>query len=86
MALITPREADAFIQESTGILESVSVPLEEALGRVLREDLQADRPFPPFDRVTMDGVAFRFTDSGEKNLQIQGLHAAGDPPPPLLKK
>ena len=86
MALITPREADAFIQGSTGILESVSVPLEEALGRVLREDLQADRPFPPFDRVTMDGVAFRFTDSGEKNLQIQGLHAAGDPPPPLLKK
>lgn len=86
MALITPRDADTFIQESTGILKPMSVPLEEALGRVLRENLYADRPFPPFDRVTMDGIAFRFADLKEENLYLQGLHAAGDPPPPLLKK
>jgi len=86
MDLITPHEADSFILASTGILETACVPLEEALGRVLRENLYADRPFPPFDRVTMDGVAFRFADFEGKPLRLQGLHAAGDPPPPPLRE
>ncbi|YCM46614.1 molybdopterin molybdotransferase MoeA [Verrucomicrobiaceae bacterium 227] len=86
MALITPREADAFILDSTAVLESESVSLENALDRVLRENLYADRPFPPFDRVTMDGVAFRISDFEGKPLRLQGLHAAGDPTPPPLEK
>ena len=36
------------------LLETETVALENSLGRVLREDLFADRPSPPFDRVTMD--------------------------------
>ena len=38
------------------------VLLMKSLGRILAEDLTADRDFPPFDRVTMDGIAIRFQD------------------------
>jgi molybdopterin molybdotransferase len=38
------------------------VPLEEALGRVLAEDVFADRDAPPFPRATMDGYACRQED------------------------
>ena len=68
------------------LLEIETVALEKSLGRVLREDLSADRPFPPFDRVTMDGVAFRFADLDSSSLTLQGVHAAGSPTPPPLKE
>lgn len=61
------------------------VLLTEAQGRILAEPLCADRPFPPFDRVTMDGIAIRFPDFAEgiKTFQIAGVQAAGRPPMPL---
>lgn len=40
----------------------VFVPLKEALGRVLGEDVCADRDVPPFPRATMDGYACRRED------------------------
>lgn len=58
------------------------VTLRESLGRILREPLVADRPFPPFDRVTMDGIAFKH--DGGKEYQLHGLHAAGSPMPDAL--
>ncbi|MGJ8695344.1 MAG: molybdopterin molybdotransferase MoeA [Verrucomicrobiaceae bacterium] len=82
MNLLSPAEAEALILSSISPLPSEPVPLTEALNRVLREPLHADRPFPPFDRVTMDGIAFRNT--GEKNLSLHGLHPAGSPAPAPL--
>src|SRR5664280_925757 len=38
------------------------LPLLEALGLVLAEDLLADRDFPPFPRATRDGYAVRAAD------------------------
>ena len=38
------------------------VSLNECLGRVLAEDLFADRDAPPFHRATMDGYACRRED------------------------
>ena len=73
------------LAEST-VLGTEIVPLEESLGRVLREDLFADRSFPPFDRVTMDGIAFRHGELQEAPFILQGIHAAGSPTPPALKK
>ena len=57
------------------------VPLMQSLGRVLAEDLVADRDFPPFDRVTMDGIAIRFEDfkNGQTRFKIEGIQAAGMP-------
>jgi molybdopterin molybdotransferase len=43
-------------------LMSESVPLEQACGRVLAEDILADRPYPPFHRAIRDGYAVRATD------------------------
>lgn len=43
-------------------LGTVLVPLKEALGRVLGEDICADRDVPPFSRATMDGYACRRKD------------------------
>jgi molybdopterin molybdotransferase len=56
------------------------VPLERALGRVLAENLVADRHFPPFDRVTMDGIAINFASylAGNRVFSVEGLQAAGD--------
>lgn len=58
------------------------VPLLQATGRVLAEALIADRPFPPFDRVTMDGIAIRFDAfaSGMRTFTVAGTQAAGQPP------
>lgn len=58
-----------------------TVAFDAACGRVLRENVAADRPFPPFDRVMMDGIAIHF-DSYERGQRIFGLEdvaAAGMP-------
>lgn len=43
-------------------LPSETVPVDEAPGRILAEDVGADRDFPPFDRSAMDGFAVRASD------------------------
>lgn len=58
------------------------LPLTQAMGRVLAEDLHTDRDLPPFDRVTMDGIAFRYTDfeAGRRQFRIAATQAAGETP------
>jgi molybdopterin molybdotransferase len=58
------------------------VPLHMAQGRVLAEDLRADRDMPPYNRVAMDGIAIRFDaiKSGINTFHIKGVQAAGDEP------
>jgi molybdopterin molybdotransferase len=57
------------------------VDLELIQGRVLAEDIFADRDFPPFDRVAMDGIALSYAclDNGINRLSIQEIQAAGSP-------
>lgn len=56
-------------------------PLMGALGATLAEPLAADRPLPPFDRVTMDGYALRSADLPEPGrLACVGQLAAGVKP------
>src|SRR5512135_3038696 len=43
-------------------LEPETVPLLEALGRVLAEEVVADTPLPPFANSAMDGYAVRAAD------------------------
>lgn len=56
------------------------VPLIEATSRVLGEAITADRDFPPFDRVAMDGIAISFDTwrRGQKQFVIAGTQAAGE--------
>src|SRR5690606_11290917 len=60
--LATPAEAAATIAAHLRPLPSEDCPLAAAHGRVLRRGIVADRPLPPFDRVTMDGFAVRSAD------------------------
>jgi len=83
--LLSPSQADTHIRESLSPLPSEEIPYQEALGRTLRAPLCSDRPFPPFDRVTMDGIACRSSDLSLGPLSIQGLHPAGNPAPEPLK-
>lgn len=58
-----------------------SVSLQESVNRVLGEKVTADRDFPPFDRVSMDGIAIQFEEfkNGRKEFPIEFTQAAGDP-------
>lgn len=54
------------------------VPLAQALGRVLAEDVMADRDQPPFERSAMDGFAVRSEDiTPHASLPVVGTVSAG---------
>ena len=57
-------------------------PLAACVGRVLAEDVHAERDHPPFDRVTMDGIAIAFRDwaAGVRSFEVLGTQAAGAEP------
>jgi len=78
--MISVENALDLILENKLSLKKVAVPFEEAFGRVLAEDLIADRDFPPYDRVTMDGIAIDFTAylNGIRAFKIQEMQGAGD--------
>jgi len=64
-----------------GVVETESVPLPEALGRVLAHDIVSDRDYPPFDRSIRDGYAVRAADTHPgAQLRFTGELKAGDTP------
>lgn len=78
---MTVRDAFAAVMATVRDFGTEPVPLEAAAGRILRETVTADRPFPPFDRVTMDGISIYY-DSYERGQRVFGLEdvqAAGMP-------
>ena len=52
------------------------VPVQDAYGRILAEDVVADRDIPPFTKSAMDGYACRGQDLGA-DLSVRGFVAAG---------
>lgn len=79
--MINVQEALNTILQNTLQLGTEIVSLESSLGRVLREEISADRDFPPFDRVTMDGIAISYETfgKGQRVFKIEGRHMAGAP-------
>lgn len=66
---------------AAGITPAIEVvPLGQAWGRVLAEDANADRDYPPFNRSTRDGFAVRFPDvqHGNAVLTLDGEVRAGE--------
>ncbi len=60
------------------------IPFIKSVGRILKEEIKADRDFPPFNRVSMDGIAIDFKEfssrlRSNRHLQftIEGIQAAG---------
>ena len=78
--MLTPAEADALIARHTVCLPEVSLPLLQCAGAVLRETIHAERDQPPFDRVTMDGIALCSTavSTGTRRFRIEATQAAGE--------
>ncbi len=79
--MLSVQQAENIIFDHKIAANTEGVTLMQSLGRVLAEDLVADRDFPPFDRVTMDGIAIRFEDfkNGYPQFKIEGIQAAGMP-------
>ena len=58
-----------------------AVPLHHSTGRVLRQEVRADRDQPPFDRVAMDGIALDHAAyaAGQRRFPVSHLAPAGAP-------
>jgi molybdopterin molybdotransferase len=64
------------------VVGTETVTLNDALGRVLAEDITAPRDVPPHDNSAVDGYAVAFSDlntGGETRLPVTARIAAGHP-------
>lgn len=79
--MITVEQALALVEKEASPLPAVELPLIEARGRVLAEEIRADRDDPPFDKALVDGYALRATDLGDPPvLRIGETIVAGQTP------
>src|SRR6266508_6030461 len=81
--LLSIEDALARILERVRPLPSETIPIEEAAGRVLAEDVPAVVDLPPFPSSAMDGFAVRAADTPGK-LPVVARIAAGVPAPRAL--
>lgn len=83
-------EAQRRIMDACAPLAAEEVPVAEALGRALAEDLQATTALPPWDNAALDGYAVRGADvagaapGSPRILAVAGRIFAGGEPPPAL--
>jgi len=77
--MLTPAEAEAAIAAALPAAASEWIPLADCAGRVLREAVHAERDAPPFDRVTMDGIAIASRAIARREFRLAGTQAAGTP-------
>lgn len=82
MGLLSVSEAEAAILARAPAVRVERVPLDEAAGRILAEEIFADRDYPPINRATMDGIAVKA--SGAIAWRIEATIAAGDAAPLLV--
>jgi molybdopterin molybdotransferase len=79
---LTVAAAQRCIIEAMKQLGAESVPLQQALGRVLAEDVKANRDQPPYDVSAMDGFAIRSVDVANAPAVLEIIEdiKAGDMP------
>lgn len=76
--MISVAEARQIIQDNIAALKPARLPLFQAAGKVLAEDVYAIMDIPAFPQSSMDGYAFLFSDwKLKKKLHIEGEIAAG---------
>jgi molybdopterin molybdotransferase len=82
--LVSHEEAEEIILSNIGMIERTeSVNINNAVGRVLAEDVLADQSVPPFDRSAMDGYAVIAEDTfgaddREVLLEVDDVIHAGE--------
>lgn len=73
---ISVAAAEALIEAHMPRFAMERIPLAHAQGRILRQDIRADRDQPPFDRVMMDGIAIRH-EASRTSYRVAGTQLAG---------
>ncbi len=79
LLMISVEEAKNIILENTQDFGVEEIPFIKSVGRILKEEILADRDFPPFNRVSMDGIAINYIHfkNGQRSFKIEGIQAAG---------
>lgn len=77
--MLNYQEAQQILIEQAHSFGRELVSIDDALGRVLAESVYADRDYPPFNRVAMDGYAFKIDDfeNGIREFNIAETIYAG---------
>ena len=86
--MISVEEAKNIILNATQNFGVEEIPFKKSVGRILKEDIVADRDFPPFNRVSMDGIAIDFNvfQNGQRAFKIEAIQPAGSPQITLQNK
>lgn len=86
--MISFEKALQLVLANTAYLGEEKVHLDSATGCVLAETIYADRDFPPFNRVTKDGIAINYDAIEDNCLEytITAIAAAGSPQKELKDK
>ncbi|MEN8776241.1 MAG: molybdopterin molybdotransferase MoeA [Polaribacter sp.] len=86
--MISVEEAKNIILNVTQNFGVEEIPFIKSVGRILKEDIVADRDFPPFNRVSMDGIAIDFNvfQNGQRAFKIEAIQPAGSPQITLQNK
>lgn len=73
-------DAVELIRRNMPTYPAARLPLAETCGAILREPITAERDQPPFDRVTMDGIAVRSAAlaDGLRRFRVIGVQGAGE--------
>jgi len=84
--MVTVNEAKERIIANTLILPAVQIPLEQAVGSYLAEDVIAPMALPPFRQSSMDGYAIVHSDVTESGtaLRLAGESKAGQADLPVI--
>ncbi len=79
--MITTEHALDIISAHQVEFETEEIALKDGLNRILKEDWFADRDLPPYNRVSMDGIAILYEafQLGQRDFRIEGIAAAGSP-------
>ncbi len=79
--MISSEKALQIILNQTEDFGVEKVDFKDSIGRVLKEDIVADRDFPPFNRASMDGIGIAVDafNKGIREFKIEGIQAAGSP-------
>lgn len=86
--MISVEEAKNIILNATQNFGVEEIPFIKSVGRILKETIVADRDFPPFNRVSMDGIAIDFNvfQNGQRAFKIEAIQPAGSPQITLQNK
>src|SRR5665213_179806 len=79
--MISTEQAENLVSQNIPSPIATHAPLEGALGYWLAGEVKAERDYPPFDRITHDGIALAFAAyaGGRRDFAVMGYAAAGMP-------